>query len=204
MIDEYITITGQVEAEIKVKSSRFIAFASPTDTPDDAQSILESVSKKYYDATHHCYAYQTGTGNDERFRYSDDGEPSGTAGKPIYQVIRGHQLTNVIIVVTRYYGGTKLGTGGLVRAYSDSASEALALAERKTQIISAPLIIGFPYNETSAVMRLIHAFNGQVSHSEYDTLTTLTVDLRLSVIEQFKNDLINITRGQALIRDHES
>jgi uncharacterized YigZ family protein len=201
MIDEYITIINPVEAEIKVKASRFIGIIHPADSVEQAQSVLESVSKRYYDATHHCYAYQTGVGGDIRFRYTDDGEPSGTAGKPIYQVITGNQLTNVIIIVTRYFGGTKLGTGGLVRAYSDCASEVTAKAERVIRIITAPVTIAFPYAETNTVMRVIHSYQGNITHSEYDQLTQLTVDLRLSVIETFKSDLINLTRGQAVVRN---
>ncbi len=204
MIDEYITIPRPVEAEIKVKASRFIGWAHPVNSAETALTVLETAAKQYYDATHHCYAYQTGVGRDMKFRYSDDGEPSGTAGKPIYHVITGKGLTDIIVIVTRYYGGTKLGAGGLVRAYSDCAAETISRTERVTRIITAPVQISFPYAETNTVMRIIHAYQGQVGASEYDQLTTLSVELRLSAIEPFRRDLINLTRGQAVAGNDES
>lgn len=198
MIDEYITIARPVEAEIKVKASRFIGWAQPVNSAETALDVLETAAKQYYDATHHCYAYQTGVGREMKFRYSDDGEPSGTAGKPIFQVITGNNLTDIIVIVTRYFGGTKLGTGGLVRAYSDCAAETLKQADRVTRLITAPVSFSFPYAETNTVMRIIHAYQGQVRASEYGQLTTLSVELRLSAIEPFRRDLINQTRGQAV------
>ncbi len=204
MIDEYVTVAQSAETEIKIKASRFIGYVYPAETPEDALAVLEKTAKRYFDATHHCYAYQTGVGPDARFRYSDDGEPSGTAGKPIYQVITGNRLTNVIVIVTRYFGGTKLGTGGLVRAYTDSASETLKKADRVTRILTAPVTFSFPYDDTSVVMRIIHSKNGVISKSEYDEQTRLTADLRLSVIEAFKNDLVSLTRGRAVIHDRDT
>lgn len=126
---EIITIAGSVRAEFVEKKSRFIGYAAPADTEEAAQAFLQQIRAAHHDATHNCYAYQLG--EDNRFqRSSDDGEPSGTAGRPILEVIRGSGISNVIVVVTRYFGGILLGTGGLVRAYSAAAKDALAAAER--------------------------------------------------------------------------
>ena len=119
IVDSYLTLKSPSEHEIKIKASRFIALGFPVPDESSAMTILESVRKKEFAATHHCYAYVVGL-DKEQFKYSDDGEPSGTAGRPIYQTIMGRNLKNVIVIVVRYFGGTKLGTGGLARAYAAS------------------------------------------------------------------------------------
>lgn len=127
MTDKYITVKGYGTAEITEKKSRFIANVMPVDCEEDAVKYIEEIKKQYWDARHSCYAYQIGEKNPLQ-RYSDDGEPGGTAGMPILDVLRGKDIKNTIVVVTRYFGGTLLGTGGLVRAYSSAAKEGLAAA----------------------------------------------------------------------------
>jgi uncharacterized YigZ family protein len=199
--DEFYTIKDTRESEIKVKGSSFIGIASPVSSREEAEQFLSAIQKKYFDATHHCYAYQTGYGADLIFRYSDDGEPSGTAGKPIYHVITGCQLTNLIVVVTRYFGGTKLGTGGLARAYSGSATDVLSRCDIITQIIYQTVHFRFPYDETSTVMRLICSLECKINETKYDTLTEMDVDVRAGKVDAFCAQLIDMTRGKATIVD---
>ena len=122
--DTYLVLDGPSTASIKIKGSRFIAEALPVSDVSEAEHALASIRKRDYDATHHCSAWRIGK-KGETFRYSDDGEPNSSAGLPIFRQIEGKALTNTMVVVVRYYGGTKLGTGGLVRAYGDAAKEAL-------------------------------------------------------------------------------
>lgn len=126
-MDKYITVKGSGQAEIVEKKSRFIAHTKPITSEDDATAFIEEIKKQYWDARHNCYAYQLGDRNQIQ-RYSDDGEPGGTAGMPILDVLRGKDIKDTIVVVTRYFGGTLLGTGGLVRAYSLSAREGIKSA----------------------------------------------------------------------------
>ncbi|MCK4606997.1 MAG: YigZ family protein, partial [candidate division Zixibacteria bacterium] len=117
MDDQYYEIAGPARIEIKRKGSRFIAETGAVSSVEEAHEQLETVRSREHAATHHCYAYRVGIADEARFKYSDDGEPGGTAGRPIYDVICGCEVTNALLVVTRYFGGTKLGTGGLARAY---------------------------------------------------------------------------------------
>lgn len=201
MTDEFYTIRNVQESEIKVKGSTFIGTASPARNKEEAEQFLTAIRKKYFDATHHCYAYRIGFGSAQHSRYSDDGEPGGTAGKPIDQVINGKQLTDLIVIVTRYFGGTKLGTGGLARAYSDSAADVLNRCERITEIIYSSIRFQFPYEETNTVMRLIGSFEGKIIETQYDTLTEMRVDIRAGMLDNFRSQLIDQTRGRAVIHD---
>ena len=121
MDDLFYTIKSPAVYEIKVKGSRFIGETELVRNPDEALGALEHIRKREHAATHHCFAYRIGAGSQMTCKYSDDGEPNGTAGRPIHDVLRGRGLTNTLVVVTRYYGGTKLGTGGLMKAYSEAA-----------------------------------------------------------------------------------
>ncbi|MCP4685670.1 MAG: YigZ family protein, partial [bacterium] len=132
MDDSYLTIKRESKIDTKVKGSRFIGETFKVANVAEALEKLDEVRKREYNATHHCYAYITGLGREQVFKYSDDGEPSGTAGRPIYDIIAGADVTSILCVVTRYFGGTKLGTGGLVRAYGETAREALKASEPRT------------------------------------------------------------------------
>ena len=128
--DTYLVLDKPVISEIKIKGSRFLAEAIPVSSVEEADAALLAIKKRDYDATHHCSAYRIGS-DGNTFRYNDDGEPNSSAGLPIYRQIEGRNLTNALVVVIRYYGGTKLGTGGLVRAYGEAASLALDAATVK-------------------------------------------------------------------------
>ncbi|MBQ1328426.1 MAG: YigZ family protein, partial [Eubacterium sp.] len=131
MSEKIIKLLESGESEVIVKKSRFIGITYPVNTPEEAADFVNSIKKKYYDARHNCYAYVIGDNRDQ-IKFSDDGEPGGTAGKPMLDVLLGSGITNIAVVVTRYFGGTLLGTGGLVRAYSDAAKEAVQASKTYT------------------------------------------------------------------------
>ena len=154
METEYRTVYKGGEGEIVEKKSRFIAAAAPVRSEEEALQFIESVRKRYWDARHHCYAYVIGE-RGELQRCSDDGEPGGTAGKPILEVITGEEIRNVVLVVTRYFGGTLLGTGGLVRAYSSAAKEGLASSVIITKIPGVKLHIGTDYTGLGKIQYIL-------------------------------------------------
>jgi uncharacterized YigZ family protein len=194
--DEYREPTGKGLAELKIKGSRFIARVFPVDSRDQARGELESVRKQYYDATHHCSAFRIGPES----RFHDDGEPSGTAGKPILKQIEGADLTNTLVVVTRYYGGTKLGTGGLARAYGGAAAEALRSVEIATRIRRTRITVCFDYADTSPAMFTISRFDIKIDDSVYGDRTELRLLIRQSEVERFSEAFVDALggRGQVL------
>lgn len=162
--DTYRTITTQSEGLYKDKGSKFIAFAIPVLSEEEVKGHLQELRKKYYDARHHCYAYALGPARDA-FRINDDGEPSGTAGKPIYGQILSHDLTNVLIVVIRYFGGVKLGVRGLINAYKAAAQEAIANNTVEEKIIKEVYELEFDYPLMNEVMRVLKEQElEQISH----------------------------------------
>jgi uncharacterized YigZ family protein len=203
IIDEFHTIGHECESEIKVKGSRFIGTACPAASRDEAEHFIARISKKYFDATHHGYAWHIGLDEAPVFRFHDDGEPSGTAGKPIHQAILSRRLTHIAIVVTRYFGGTKLGTGGLARAYGDCAVSVLDRCTITKIIRYEKIRFGFPYEETDTVMRLIHTLGGVVIETRYDDTVQMLANIRLREVDHFKNRLTDVTRGKAVIFSKE-
>lgn len=152
--DTYKTINKQSVGVFKDRGSKFIAIAIPVISENDIKDKLETIRKKYYDATHHCYAYQLGF-DKSAYRINDDGEPSGTAGKPIFGQILSNDLTNILIVVIRYYGGTKLGVPGLINAYKTSAAIALENSKIITKIVKEIYKIEYDYLSMNNVMKII-------------------------------------------------
>ena len=195
--DSYRTIKGPGEIEIKIKGSRFLGQVLSCTDPEEAESLLAAVRKKYYDATHHCFAYRVGIGNEQKFRYSDAGEPSGTAGKPIYDRIEGNELTNIIVIVTRYFGGTKLGTGGLTHAYSETAAEAIKKAGTIEQYLMEQFSLTVPYPDYNIIERLIHKHEGKIlERGMKEQVPSLTVQMRISFISEFKAMAVDATSGR--------
>lgn len=192
--DVFTTIHAPSSAELKVLGSRFLAFAYPVNSEPAAVAHWRDLQKKYHDATHHCYAFRLGTEGKE-WRWNDDGEPSGTAGKPILGVIDHHHVTNIAVVVVRYFGGTKLGTGGLGRAYSDAASAAVAAAEKEIQYCLAHLRCSFVHDQTNAVMHTLGVFQATVVESHYDDKAHLTVSVRESRKDELARKLVHATSG---------
>ncbi len=151
--NSHFTLTAEVTAKLTVKGSKFIARGAPVETTEAAENYVSAISKRFHDATHHCFAYKIGVGDRAPLRCSDAGEPSGTAGRSILQAIETKKLTNLVVVVTRYFGGVKLGTGGLVRAYSSAAFAALNQADIIPYYPKVLLSLRFPFPLTNLVTR---------------------------------------------------
>lgn len=194
--DEYFTIDQGHSAETKVKGSRFIGTPCPVNTEQQATEFIHRVSQKFYDATHNCYAYQIGQPASIITRYSDAGEPAGTAGLPILNVIQGKLITNIAVVITRYFGGTKLGKGGLVRAYSDCTQRVIEQCSIVKKYLYQKLRLEFDYKLTGPVMRVISSFDANIIESIYDQNAILTLSLRKSMAEKFTQNLIDITSAK--------
>ena len=182
--DTYTVLDGSAVATIKVKGSRFVAEALPVNSVQEAESFLAGIRKREYDATHHCSAWRIGP-NGQELRYSDDGEPNSTAGLPIFRHIEGKGLTNTMVVVTRYYGGTKLGTGGLIRAYGDAAAEALDAAPWREVIPRTSVFFRFSYEDTSPAMHTIGQFDAIIAATNYSEDTVIDVHVRSSQVDSF-------------------
>ena len=196
--DSYRTIAAPEDTEIKILGSRFLSYAVPVQTGDAFLDFLESLKKEHYNATHHCFAWRIGF-DGEDFRYSDDGEPSGTAGKRILGSIDREELTDTGIVVVRYFGGTKLGVGGLARAYSDAADAVLAQCRIETRHITEDLSATFPYDMTSQVHHVIEMHDVEVLDRHYLEDTKYDVRVRLSKKMRFIEDLETYTNRQVEI-----
>ena len=185
-----------VEVEIVVVNSRFIASLSPAKSVEEARAFIAETKKRFPDATHHVPAFVIGHGNSIITHSSDDGEPSGTAGRPALAVLQGSGLGNVAVVVTRYFGGTKLGTGGLVKAYGDAVREVLLSVKKAVLIPSTTLIFAIPYRLYDQVVRLMDEHNGLVLETEFMEDITITVQFKDEKLEGFQNDLRNLSNGQ--------
>jgi len=199
MSDTYRTIDGDTRAEIKVEGSRFRAEAMPVATRDEAEAEIENVRERDHAATHHCSAYRVGRSGDT-FHYDDDGEPSGTAGAPILRQIDGRDLTHTLVVVTRYYGGTKLGTGGLARAYGDAAAKALDRAEIVERVVRAPIRLRYAYDDTRSAEQVLRQFDAIEVDAEYTDVTQKTVAVRISQVEAFEEAFTNALAGKGALR----
>lgn len=191
MEDTYKTISEKAEGIFKDKGSKFLAFAYPVYTADEIKEIIASLKKQYHDARHHCFAYRLGT-EKELYRMNDDGEPSGTAGKPIYGQILSDDLTNILIVVVRYFGGTLLGTGGLINAYRAAAAEALNNARIIIRIVENIYTVNFDYADMSKVMRIIREENLEQLHPVFDQRCEISLKIRQSETERISNRLETI------------
>jgi uncharacterized YigZ family protein len=197
LIDNYFTIAACAQAEIKIERSRFIGTALPVSSKAAAEEEYHLLQKKYYDATHNCFAYVIGKDLDMTFRFSDDGEPSGTAGKQIYETIQTRKLTDILVVVTRFYGGIKLGTGGLGRAYREAANAALDQAKVIERFLMQTCKLIFAHEQVSAVMKVMSDFTLKPIETSYGEQVELTVAIRLGFYEQFRQTIIDRTHGKA-------
>ena len=197
--DAYRSVALSASAQIKVSGSRFLAEALPAANEREVEDHIERIRKREYGATHHCTAFRVGI-DAEIFRFNDDGEPSGTAGRPILRQIEARDLTNTLVVVTRYFGGTKLGTGGLIRAYGDVASDALDAAGVAVEVISEHLFVSFDYDDTSPAMLVIDRFSAEVVESTYTDVTELTVAIPRSRAEAFEAAFVDALGGRGVVR----
>lgn len=167
MAEKYRTIASRSEGIYKEKGSKFLSFAHPVGSVDEVKELLEHYRKEYYDARHVCYAYMLGPDRDE-FRANDDGEPSGTAGRPILGQLNSQNLTNVLVVVVRYFGGILLGTGGLIVAYKEATADALANAEIVERDVMLERTFRFPYEEMNTIMKTLKAVEARITEQGYE------------------------------------
>lgn len=199
--DSFLTIQAAARAEIKIKGSRFIGESFPVATLDDALTQLATVRKREYQANHHCYAYQVRTEGDPQFKYADDGEPSGTAGRPIYDIITGRQVTNLLLVVTRYFGGTKLGTGGLVRAYGETAKATLDASGVQEILITSSFRCRLDFSLYDQWLREIHKLEARVDDAKFSDRVVLTVSIRKSRVESLLGAFRELTSGKGEVEE---
>lgn len=191
MADTYRTIASPSEAIFKEKMSKFLAFAHPVTNAAEAKSVVASYQKKYFDARHVCWAYMVGAARTE-FQSNDNGEPSGTAGKPILGQINSFELTDVVIVVVRYFGGIKLGTSGLIAAYREAARLALVDATIEERHVMSEIKFTFPYLAMNDVMKLTKIPGIKIVGQEFDNTCTMTVAIRLDDAATLKEKLSDI------------
>ena len=187
MSDHYRTLTAPAEFRTKIERSEFLGLAFPCATDDEFFAALQQIEKKYFDATHHCWAFRLFA--ESRQRSSDAGEPTGTAGKPILSAIEGADLSDAGVVVVRWYGGVKLGTGGLSRAYRDTAAETLRVASTTERLLYDTFEIEVPFDAMSAIYRLVDPPNIVLRGESFGEKNIFTVDVRRSRAKDFENSL---------------
>ena len=192
MEDTYKTISTIGEGYYTEKRSKFLAFAHHVETVEEVKEIVASYRKKYYDARHVCYAYMIGADR-QTFRANDDGEPSSTAGKPILGQINSNELTDILIVVVRYYGGVNLGTSGLIVAYREAAADAISHTTIENRFVEEEIVYDFPYVMMNQVMKVIKEMNPRIVSQEYDNTCQIRMRIRKSLAEQLQKRLDNLT-----------
>ncbi|MBR3884435.1 MAG: YigZ family protein [Bacteroidaceae bacterium] len=202
--DIYKTIEKEGEGTYSEKRSKFLAFAIPVSSTDEVKNYVEQYQKKYYDARHVCYAYRIGE-RGELFRANDNGEPSGTAGKPILGQIDSRELTNVLVIVVRYFGGIKLGTSGLIVAYRLAAAEALDATEHVEKTINGGITLRFSYPLLNEVLRIVKEENPQVVEQLFDNDCVVRLSIRLSrlprLVERYEKLVISSKGDLKIERD---
>lgn len=186
--DTYRSIAAPARGIYKELGSKFLAFAYPVETEDEVKTILTALRKEYFDARHHCYAWRLGL-QGEPFRMNDDGEPSSTAGRPIHGQLLSQGLSDILVVVVRYFGGVKLGVPGLIRAYKTATQDALAHAEIVEKIAGETFTLQFDYLQMNDVMKVLKDMGITPFRQEFDLRCTLGVRVRLTQIEDFRNQL---------------
>ncbi len=191
MSDLYYTIEREGEAQFREKMSRFISFARKVTDADEARAIVKEYQNEYHDSRHVCWAYMIGPERKE-WQLNDNGEPSGTAGKPILGQINSKELTNVLVVVVRYFGGIKLGTPGLIAAYREAARLALEEAGRKEMHHMETITVTFPYMAADGVMRIVKGNEIEVINRTFDNTCSMTLQFRNDHAEEIKGRLLSV------------
>ena len=188
MTDTFTTITGKSEGFYSEKRSKFFAFAHHVETSDEIKALLAAYRKQYYDARHVCYAYMLGAERTD-YRANDDGEPSSTAGKPILGQINSHELTDILVVVVRYYGGVNLGTSGLITAYRSAASDAIAHATFESRQVEELVTFHYDYQLTNDVMRVVNELSPRIVDQSFADTCTITLAIRRSQADHLRHRL---------------
>jgi len=201
-MQSYKTVKQYGEGEIEEKKSRFLGKIKPVETEEEAVAFIESIKKQYWDARHNCYAFIIGE-HSESIRCSDDGEPSGTAGKPMLEGLQNNGLKNVVAVVTRYFGGTLLGTGGLVRAYTQATQAALAEAQIATMTLMSVLTVQTDYNAIGKIKYMFAQADTLIMGEEYGLDVAVTIAVPVAEKEAMQKKIIEATNGKATIEEKE-
>ncbi|MFS0491475.1 IMPACT family protein [Leadbetterella byssophila] len=186
--DEYQTLTSTAESLIKEKGSKFFGYAFPIADEEEVKIYVEELKALHPKARHHCYAFRLGY-KGEIFRANDDGEPSGSAGKPILNAILSAELTNTLVVVVRYFGGTLLGVPGLIQAYKESSVLALAEAEKEIRTINTEVRIDYDFPQTNVVMQLVKKLELRVKEQVFEERAGIILEVRLSLVDEIKKAL---------------
>lgn len=190
-MDSYRTVRDLSEGTYTEKRSRFLSFAMPAHTPDEVKALVDTYRKKYYDARHVCWAYMLGSTRTV-FRAVDDGEPSSTAGKPILGQINSHNLTDILIIVVRYFGGIELGTSGLTAAYRTAAAEAISAAHIEERTVDEMITITFDYQHLNSVMRIVKEDKPDVLSQSFELTCLMTLRIRQSRMDALKGRLLKV------------
>lgn len=197
--DTYLTLSRSSESLYKEKGSKFIGLAFPVASEQEIKNILEELRKKYYDARHHCYAYILAP-DGEKYRANDDGEPNHSAGDPILGQIRSYNLSNTLIVVIRYFGGTKLGVGGLISAYKTAAAEAIEANDIIEEVVMETVKIRYGYESTNEVMRLIKEYGLEILKQEFKADCRMTLTVRQSLHQQLMESLTKLEELEVILK----
>lgn len=192
--DTYTTIKQATEGLFKDRGSKFLAFAYPITNEQEVKKYLDALRSLHPKANHHCYAYRLGIDRNQ-FRVNDDGEPSGSAGRPILNVLLSKDVTNIIVVVVRYFGGTLLGVPGLINAYKSATAEAITNADLIQKTVNDIYEVSFDFEAMNDVMKVIKEFGLKVSNQVYDNRCTLTIEIRKSILNQVLAKLEKVDGG---------
>ena len=195
----YPIAVGEAEVELRFKNSRFIGCVGQATSVEEAKAFIAVVRDRYPDASHHCYAFAAGYGATVTHGMSDDGEPSGTAGRPMLAVVQGADIGDVVVVATRYFGGTKLGTGGLVKAYTETAQAALAAVPVERKVETELLSINLGYDSYAPCRKRIEELGGLVENEAFETSVVLQVRAEIKIVDDVRRALADMTAGRALV-----
>jgi uncharacterized YigZ family protein len=187
-------------AEIRVVNSRFVATIGPVFSVEEARAFVDQIKTEFADATHNVPAYVIGHGSSLTAHCNDDGEPSGTAGRPALVILQGSGLGDVAVVITRYFGGSKLGTGGLVRAYGDAVRAVLAVTPRAEKVNTYTIVMNVPYNLLERLRLLVKAYYGRILNEDFAADVTITAQLRMEQYTQYQSGLRDLSKGQSEAR----
>jgi uncharacterized YigZ family protein len=181
--DTYKTIKSTSEGLFKDRGSKFLAYAYPIEHENEVKALVDNLRKEHFKAVHHCYAYRLGL-DKNNFRVNDDGEPSGTAGRPILNVLFSQEITNILVVVVRYFGGTLLGVPGLINAYKSATAEALATANIIEKTVNEVYSVSFEFVQMNDVMKVVKEFNLKIRNQTYDNQCTMELEFRKTLTNQ--------------------
>lgn len=194
--DQFLQIKQKCRLEDKVRGSKFIASAAPVETEEEAANFIGEIKKEFHDASHNCWAWRVGVGKKLRYRYNDEGEPSGTAGQPILKSVESINVSNVCVVVTRYFGGTKLGMGGLMRVYGQITMSLLRSGEPSKRYAQEFFEFAVGFDFVNVAHHIVESFSAELEDSKYGEKVTFRGKIRASRLADFKSKLIEATNGQ--------